>query len=86
MKKKWSLALAASGSDPVVEKFDHSQKDSLDKWQAEKVAAVEAAERRNKRSVCNDVTTPLPAQIGANQRRPGAQGDATTSGAGCEAL
>ena len=85
LKKKWSLALAAPGSDPIVEKFDRSQKDSLDKWQAERVAALEAAERRNKGTACNDVMAALPAQIGTNQRRPGAQGDDTTSGAGCKA-
>jgi uncharacterized protein YfaS (alpha-2-macroglobulin family) len=85
VKKKWSLAWAEPDSEPTIEKFDRSQKDSLDKWQGERVAALEAAERRKKGTACNDVMAALPAQIGTNQRRPGAQGDATTIGAGCKA-
>ena len=49
VKKKWSLALAEPGSEPIVEKFDHSQKGSLDQWQGEKVAALEAAQRAEQR-------------------------------------
>ena len=45
VKKKWSLAWAEPDSEPTIEKFDRSQKDSLDKWQGERVAALEAAER-----------------------------------------
>ena len=67
VKKKWSLALAESGSDPIVEKFDHSQKDSLDKWQGEKVAAVEAAKRRNKGTGSRDPRDYLPSEIGVDR-------------------
>ena len=84
VKKKWSLSWADPGSDPIVEKFDRSQKDSLDKWQGERIAALEAAERANRETGCRAATLDLPAQIGMNQRRPGGQGDATTIGAGCE--
>ena len=48
MKKKWSLAWAEPDSEPIVEKFDRSKKDSLHKWQGERVAALEAAERRSR--------------------------------------
>ena len=47
-------------------------------------AALEAAERAKQGTGCHAATLDLPAQIGMNQRRPGAQGDATTYGAGCE--
>ena len=63
VKKKWSLALAEPDSEPIVEKFDRSQKDSLDKWQGEKVAALEAAERRKsrkKRTGPLDAWGPMP--------------------------
>ena len=84
VKQKWSLAWAEPDSEPIVERFDRSQKDSLDKWQGEKVAALEAAERAKRGTGCQAPTLDLPAQIGMNQRRPGGQGDATTYGAGCE--
>ena len=63
VKKKWSLAWADPGSEPIVEKFDRSGKDSLDKWQGEKVAALEAAERRKSRKKGagpQDVWGPMP--------------------------
>ena len=62
LKKKWSLALAAPGSDPIVEKFDRSQKDSLDKWQAERVAALEAAERAKRGTGSLDPKDYLPTE------------------------
>lgn len=49
VKKKWSLALAGRGTEPIVRKFDPSQKDSLDEWQDEKVAALGAALRAGRR-------------------------------------
>ena len=48
VKKKWSLTLAG-GSEPAVQKFDPSQKDSLDQWQDEKVVALQAARRAEER-------------------------------------
>jgi hypothetical protein len=62
LKKKWSLALAAPGSDPIVEKFDRSQKDSLDKWQGERVAALEAAERAKRGTGSLDPKDYLPTE------------------------
>ena len=62
LKKKWSLALAAPGSDPIVEKFDRSKKDSLDKWQGERVAALEAAERAKRGTGSLDPKDYLPTE------------------------
>ena len=67
VKKKWSLAFAEPGSDPVVEKFDPSQKDSLDKWQGQKVAAVEATERRRKGAESRDPREDLPTLVGVDR-------------------
>ena len=63
VRKKWSLALAASASSHVLAKFDRSRKDSLDEWHRERVAAVEAAERRNKGTGPRDPRGHLPSRI-----------------------
>ena len=67
VKKGWSLALAGVDSDPVIEKFDHSQKDSLDAWQAEKVAALQAAEREKNIRGSRDPREDLPKLVGVDR-------------------
>ncbi len=62
VKKKWSLAWADPDSEPIVEKFDRSGKDPLDKWQGKKVAALEAAERRSRGTGSLDPRDYLPTE------------------------
>ena len=87
VKKKWSLAWAEPDSEPIVEKFDRSKKDSLDKWQGEKVAALEAAERRSRGTGSLDPkdylpTEPIP-QIGRQHRRHGRLADKVLTWRSC---
>ncbi len=73
VKKKWSLALAEPDRGPTVKKFDRSQKDSLDKWQGEKVAALEATELGKKETGFLDVwpgAPRAPVQTPSPNRRP----------------
>ena len=67
VKKKWSLAMADPDSQPIVEKFDHSQKDALDQWQTEQVAALAAAERPKRGAASHDPREDLPLLVGVDR-------------------
>lgn len=87
VKKRWSLSWAKLSSGPIVRKFNHLQTDSLDEWQTERTELIRETERvAKKEAACTAPTIDLPAQIGTGGRRPGAQGDNTTSSAGCKAF